>query len=106
MEAERQALLEKSDVQPEHISHQRMVDIRYVGQGHEIPVPLPPGQLGSDSIPMIIESFEEVYRRLYERLSHSVPIEIINWRVTSSSPAPQVRLQVDSRGMNGDGSAK
>jgi N-methylhydantoinase A len=94
MEAEGQALLEKSGVLSEQISHQRVADIRYAGQGHEIQVPLPIGQLSGDSVSTIINSFEEVYRRLYERLSQSVPLEIINWRVTSSSPAPQVRLQV------------
>jgi N-methylhydantoinase A len=94
MEAEGQALLEQSGVLPEHIHHQRVADIRYVGQGHEIQVALPTGQLSSDSISAIINSFEEVYRRLYERLSQSMPLEIINWRVTSSSPSPQVRLQV------------
>jgi N-methylhydantoinase A len=94
MEAEGQSLLEKSGVLPEHIHHQRVADIRYVGQGHEIQVALPTGQLRSDSIPAIINSFEEVYRRLYERLSESMPLEIINWRVTSSSPSPRVRLQV------------
>ncbi|HLX58355.1 MAG TPA: hydantoinase/oxoprolinase family protein [Ktedonobacteraceae bacterium] len=93
MEAEGQALLEKSGASPGQISHRRVADIRYVGQGHEIQVPLPDGQLGSGSVSTIINSFEEVYRRLYERLSQSVPIEIINWRVTSSSPAPAVRLQ-------------
>lgn len=94
MEAEGQALLEQSGVLTEHIHHQRVADMRYVGQGHEIQVALPTGQLSSDSISAIINSFEEVYRRLYERLSQSMPLEIINWRVTSSSPSPQVRLQV------------
>ena len=41
MEAEGQALLEQSGVLPAHISHRRVADIRYVGQGHEIQVPLP-----------------------------------------------------------------
>jgi N-methylhydantoinase A len=94
MEAEGQALLEKSGVVPGQISHRREAEIRYVGQGHEIQVPLPAGRLSSDSVTTIINSFEEVYRRLYERLSQSVLIEIINWRVTSSGPAPRVRLQV------------
>jgi len=96
MEAEGQALLEKSGVLPEQVSHQREADIRYVGQGHEIQVPLPVGQLSSDSVSTIVSLFEEAYRRLYERLSQSVPVEIINWRVTSSSLAPRVRLQVAS----------
>lgn len=93
MEAEGQALLEQSGVLPAHIHHRRVADIRYVGQGHEIQVPLPEGRLDGDSIPALMRSFEETYRRLYERLSESVPVEIINWRVISSSPAPQVRLQ-------------
>src|SRR5579859_1490042 len=50
MEAEGQALLEKSGVLTEHIHHQRVADMRYVGQGHEIQVTLPTGQLSSDSI--------------------------------------------------------
>jgi N-methylhydantoinase A len=93
MEAEGQALLERSGVSPEQIHHQRVADMRYVGQGHEIQVPLPAGQLSSESASPLIEAFEEVYRRLYERLSPSVPLEIINWRVTSSSSAPSIRLQ-------------
>jgi N-methylhydantoinase A len=93
MEAQGQALLEKSGVLPEHISHLRVADIRYVGQGHEIQVPLPIGWLSSENVPIIINSFEEIYRRLYERLSQSVPVEIINWRVISSGPALQMRLQ-------------
>ncbi|OLC60116.1 MAG: methylhydantoinase [Ktedonobacter sp. 13_1_40CM_4_52_4] len=94
MEAEGQALLEASDVQTGQISHRREADIRYVGQGHEVRVPLPDGQLDSSSISTITTSFEEVYRRLYERLSPSVPIEIISWRIISSGPKPEVRLEV------------
>jgi N-methylhydantoinase A len=94
MEAEGQKLLETSGVPPEQISHRCEVDIRYVGQGHEIRVPLPAGQLDSASVPAITALFEETYRRLYERLSPSVPIEIINWRITSSGPTPEVRLQI------------
>jgi N-methylhydantoinase A len=93
MEAEGQALLEASGVPSVQMSHRREADLRYVGQGHEIRVPLPSDQLDSNSIATITASFEEVYRRLYERLSQSVPIEIINWRVISSGPKPQVRLQ-------------
>src|SRR2546421_8375992 len=92
MELQGQTLLEKSGILPERINHRRVADMRYVGQGHEIQVPLPTGWLSSENVPTIIKSFEEVYRRLYERLSQSVPVEIINWRVISSGPAPRVRL--------------
>jgi N-methylhydantoinase A len=94
METQGRSLLEQSGVLPEQLSYRREVDIRYAGQGHEIRVPLPAGQLDSKSITAITASFEDVYRRLYERLSQSVPLEIINWRVTVSSQVPEVRLQV------------
>src|SRR5450432_247846 len=94
MEAEGQAVLEQSGLSPEKIQYRREADIRYVGQGHEIRVPLPSGQLDSDSAQVITLAFEEVYQRLYERLSLAVPIEIINWRVTASGPKPEVHLQM------------
>jgi len=94
MEAEGQALLEASGVPTGQISHRREADIRYVGQGHEIRVPLPSDLLDNSYISTITAAFEEVYRRLYERLSPSVPIEIISWRVISSGPKPEVRLQL------------
>ncbi|HEU5226719.1 MAG TPA: hydantoinase/oxoprolinase family protein [Ktedonobacteraceae bacterium] len=94
MAAEGQELLEAAGVPTEQIRHRREADIRYVGQGHEIRVPLPDDQLDSSSIPAIVSAFEEVYRRLYERLSQTVPLEIINWRVISSGPPPEVRLQI------------
>lgn len=59
-----------------------------------IRVPLPAGQLDSESAPTITASFEKVYRHLYERLSQSVPIEIMNWRITVSSPLSEVQLQL------------
>ena len=95
MENEGQDLLETSGVQGEQIYHRREADIRYVGQGHEVRVPLPTGQLDSSHVPTIVAAFEEVYQRLYERLSQSVPLEIMNWRVISTGPIPSVNLQVN-----------
>ena len=40
-----EALLTRSGVRPSEITHRRDADMRYVGQGHEIRVPLPAGAL-------------------------------------------------------------
>ena len=92
MEQEGQALLESSGVAPVKIRHERSVDMRYVGQGHEIRVPLPSGILSDTTMSAIAASFERVYRQVYGRSGPPVPVEIINWRVVSSGPAPDVRL--------------
>lgn len=96
MEAEGQALLETSGVTAEAITHRREADMRYVGQGHEIRVPLPAGQLDTAHMPALLSAFEAVYRELYERLGPPVPVEILNWRVVSSGPRPDLQLHVTS----------
>lgn len=96
MEAEGQALLVSSGVAQGAISHRREAEMRYVGQGHEIRVPLPGGTLQDSDIPALKAAFEAVYRELYERLGPPVPVEIVNWRVVSSGPAPHIQLHVTS----------
>jgi N-methylhydantoinase A len=95
MEDEGRALLEASGVPGEAISHRREADMRYVGQGHEIRVPLAAGSLGPDHASALQAAFEAVYRDLYERLGPAVPLEILNWRVVSSGPRPSVTLRID-----------
>ena len=68
----------------------RSADLRYVGQGHEVRVELPSGEL--DDVDDLIERFEREYGRLYGRRGPRVPIEAINWRVVSSGPRPELEL--------------
>lgn len=98
MEAEGEALLTESGVASGDIVHQRQVDMRFVGQGHEIPVPLPPGRLNAEHIEAMKATFDSVYKELYERLGPPVNVEIINWRVVSSGPTPDVSLHISSEG--------
>ncbi|HEU5086156.1 MAG TPA: hypothetical protein VFT99_01880, partial [Roseiflexaceae bacterium] len=76
------------------ITFRREVDMRYVGQGHEIRVPLRGGLLGAQDAGQLKAAFEQVYRALYERLGPPVALEILNWRVAASGPRPDVHLQM------------
>ncbi len=96
MEAEGAALLFASGLQNSEIVHRREVDMRYVGQGHEIRVTLPDGRLDGSRVGELQARFEAVYQELYERLGPPVPIEIINWRITSSGPKPDVALRISA----------
>ncbi|MEM7130599.1 MAG: hydantoinase/oxoprolinase family protein [Chloroflexota bacterium] len=98
MEAEGEALLADSGVAPEDIVHQRQVDMRFVGQGHEIPVPLSSDTLSAEHVHELKSTFDQVYKELYERLGPPVNMEIINWRVVSSGPTPDVSLYISSEG--------
>src|SRR5207302_909036 len=56
MENEGIALLERSGVPGHLISIAYSADLRYVGQGHEVTVPLPRETLSPDSLPRIVEA--------------------------------------------------
>jgi N-methylhydantoinase A len=67
--------------------------MRYVGQGHEVNVPIPHGTLDQESIPSIEDSFAAVYRQLYGRVAPGNQIETVNWRVVVSAPRPELPLE-------------
>ena len=91
---EGQTVLEKSGVSTAVISYQRSADIRYIGQGHEVSVPLPDGILNKEQGSQIKASFEDVYGKLYGRKGPDVPLEVINWRVVASGPSPERNFQL------------
>ncbi|MEM7531431.1 MAG: hydantoinase/oxoprolinase family protein [Chloroflexota bacterium] len=98
MEREGEHLLANSGVPADEITHRREVDMRFVGQGHEIPVLLPKTTLDASHLDEIEATFDRVYRELYERSGPPVNMEIINWRVVSSGPTPAVSLHITSEG--------
>jgi N-methylhydantoinase A len=95
MEAHGERLLTQSSVDPAQITHRRLADMRYVGQGHEIRVELPADDLSAAHAPAIADAFRNTYQRLYERLGPPVAVEVLNWRVVSSGPDPRLSLRFE-----------
>lgn len=99
MTAQGRNLLKASGIHEDDIRVEYSVDMRYVGQGHEIIVPLPANELNpAKRAAELSRSFENTYRRLYQRSGPSVPQEIMNWRVTVTGPKPEVKLLVEDLG--------
>ncbi|HEY6055554.1 MAG TPA: hydantoinase/oxoprolinase family protein, partial [Gaiellaceae bacterium] len=71
----------------DEVTHRRIADLRYVGQGHELRVEVPPGGAAE-----LRAAFERRYRELYGHEGPAVSVEALNWRVVSSGPAPAVGL--------------
>ncbi|MGI9252276.1 MAG: hydantoinase/oxoprolinase family protein [Thermomicrobiales bacterium] len=92
MEREGEQVLGESGVAAGDITHERIAEMRYVGQGHEIRVALPNGPLGPESVPGLQAAYEAEYKRLYGRLGPPVPVEAITWRVVSSGPRPEMQM--------------
>jgi len=69
------------------ISERRIAYMRYVGQGHEIMVPLPPRDLTAADAATLRETFEREYSVLFRRPIPGAAIEVLSWSVLASTPA-------------------
>jgi N-methylhydantoinase A len=63
------------------ITQGRIAYMRYVGQGHEIPVPLPARPLGEEDVPQIRAAYDSEYTRFYDRPVPGSDVEIMSYAV-------------------------
>ena len=59
----------------------RTAYMRYVGQGHEIPVPLPATVLGTEDIALIRDRYDQEYARFFDRPVPGSDVEIMSYAV-------------------------
>jgi N-methylhydantoinase A len=83
METRARTLLRDAGGQNEAIVLTRSADMRYVGQGFEIEVPLPGGTLGRELEGTIRSAFNAAYGDLFGRTEGSVQVEMISWRLSA-----------------------
>jgi N-methylhydantoinase A len=88
MERTARAHLLEAGAAHEDIEFVRSADLRHVGQGFEIPVPVPSGHLTKSVREVLRQSFHDCYEELFERRVEDVPIESMNWRLAARAPAP------------------
>jgi N-methylhydantoinase A len=84
MRDETTALLVEAGADRASIVHRRSADARYVGQGFDLRIDLPDGDLDASSRPVIEQCFAEAYISRYGRLGPQVPIELVALRLESS----------------------
>ena len=59
----------------------RAAYMRYLGQGHEVAVPLPRRVWGADDAGVVRAAFEAAYEGLYGRIIPKLDLEIVSWSV-------------------------
>ena len=69
----------------EHIASTRLVELRYAGQGHELRVALPAGELDRASFAALGEAFEVEYERVYGLRVPGSEVEVVTWALTLST---------------------
>jgi N-methylhydantoinase A len=63
------------------LTESRIAYMRYVGQGHEIPVPLPARTLTADDVGVIRAAYDTEYTRFYDRPVPGSDVEIMSYAV-------------------------
>ncbi len=67
------------------LNETRIAYMRYVGQGHEIPVPLPVRTLTADDVATIRAAYDAEYTRFYDRPVPGSDVEIMSYAVVVAS---------------------
>ncbi len=93
MVAEARDLLIGAGADPKQIIYKPAADMRYVGQGFEIPVPMPSLSPGKADIAAIMESFLAAYRERFGRALDGLPVEALTWRLAASAPGRDIAME-------------
>ncbi|OED41610.1 methylhydantoinase [Chromatiales bacterium (ex Bugula neritina AB1)] len=68
--------------------YERLVELRYLGQGHELSIELPESELVAADLPVIRHKFEALYEKIYGLAMPDAQVECVSWSITVST-APQ-----------------
>ena len=93
------AQFERDGLDANSIAYSRSGDLRYVGQGYELRVPIADGSVGDAALLLLFEDFQEIHRTEYGHGFENSPIEIVNIRLTGIGRMPKIKLG----GINGAG---
>ena len=100
-EREGMHFLREAGVSDHEMEITRSADMRYVGQGHDITVVVPSGELSNATADTIRQAFEKEYQRTFGRLVSNVALQVVTWRSVVKGPAPTMAAQPVSSSIDG-----
>jgi N-methylhydantoinase A len=90
LEAEVTEQLARDGIPSDAVRVERAFDCRYVGQGYELRIPVPSGQLGERELDGVWSAVHERHRAEYGHAFPDNPIEIVNARVSGVGATPRM----------------
>ena len=110
LEREAKSVIADAGFPVDEATVQRFADGRFVGQGHDLVVPLPPGPYDCDdpqgTRAALQDAFERASREKFSRTPPDVPIEFINIRVSVRVRVPGTDIATASVDEAGDAAQK
>jgi N-methylhydantoinase A len=88
-QAAREQLI-KDGLPETRIRFSRSLDLRYVGQGYELRIPVPDGNFNDESCERVWTEFHERHRTEYDHCFPKNPIEVVSLRVTGLGLMPRL----------------
>ena len=85
-------------VKQSDVAFERSGDLRYVGQGYELRVPFPAGEIGPGEAEELFGRFHEQHRAEYGHVFEDSRIEIVNVRVAGVGRTPTIGAPPTVRG--------
>jgi N-methylhydantoinase A len=92
MEATARQTLDAEGIPPEHVTIERGMDPRYLGQHHEVPVTIPEGTVTRETLAEVARRFHSAHERLFFYSEPESPLESINVRLTATGSIPKTPL--------------
>lgn len=90
MQADLAARFAADTIPAADVSFGRMGDLRYVGQGYELKVPIPPGDLDAGAMAAVLQAFHAAHEAEYGHAFPANPIEVVNLRVIGRGAMPKL----------------
>mgnify|MGYP003460754529 FL=1 len=72
------------------LSYARIGDLRYVGQGYELKVPIPDGPVDATAVDGVIAAFHAAHAAEYGHAFPANPVEVVNLRVIGRGAMPRL----------------
>ncbi|HXP76934.1 MAG TPA: hydantoinase/oxoprolinase family protein [Stellaceae bacterium] len=93
LEARGRAVLREADVRDAEIAVELSADMRYVGQGFEVTVPLERGSHARRDAAAWRRAFDTRYEKRFGRSLDMLSVEVVSWRLRVVAPAPVSELR-------------
>ena len=98
MEAELMARFSDDGIEPSQVTFNRSGDLRYVGQGYELQVPISEGVVSASAMSTVWAKFHDIHAAEYGHAFANSPIEVVNLRVTAVGNLPKLEQMPPQKG--------
>ncbi|WP_431927779.1 hydantoinase/oxoprolinase family protein [Amycolatopsis tucumanensis] len=92
LEAEATAWLAEENVPAERRRVERFAEMRYAGQNHELPVPVPEGEITADTVAQLTKRFGAEHERMYGYSSAEDAVQVVTFRLRAIGEVSRAEL--------------